>query len=553
MTNLVQVAEEITYVPTDQLAGMIDNPNSRFPSFIVLSEIQRRNLQKRSYDAEVAAQNKPDTTVAQEAVAELTGLAGVPSNQPLSSPMGESPVGGGVPAPSGLGGMQMMAGGGRTEYSSGRRTQLASERLAKYLQLDPLRLPEEARGVDLLALQAQMQGIDPNKYRSAYNEIMATPLDGPASYNQQIGGAYIDYESMREEQARKAQEDAIEKARMKMLTDAGLGGMVQERLSELGPDSVPTYIPIGMENEIKSAGDYASSQLMTAGLQSAVDDGKSTTNLDGITGVITNKEKEDDGARLKKAADEVRQIFGEKRPIDIGQIKTDVSGLEGLRDLIPEFDPEQYRVDFAGLSDAEKKTKQDVTFLSGLSKAVGSATNLAEFGTGVADLAQRIEAQKDKFRAEDLELNKARVANEMAIAELAKGNRDERAKIEGTLASVSQADSVANINNELKKLEMSLDRDKTEANTIIEYIKNIAYRRYISTLEVGRLNTEEKLVRDTLDQLNDALADAQGQPELQDRLRQEIKNNQMLLDQITLRRGGGEAMGNAIVTDLSDL
>jgi len=100
---------------------------------------------------------------------------------------------------------------------------------------------------------------------------------------------------------------------------------------------------------------------------------------------------------------------------------------------------------------------------------------------------------------------------------------------------------------------MSLDRDKTEANTIIEYIKNIAYRRYISTLEVGRLNTEEKLVRDTLDQLNDALADAQGQPELQDRLRQEIKNNQMLLDQITLRRGGGEAMGNAIVTDLSDL
>ena len=551
MTNLVQVAEEITYVPTDQLAGMIDNPNSRFPSFIVLSEIQRRNLQKKSYDAEVAAQNKPDTTVAQEAVAELTGLAGVPSNQPLSSPMGESPVGGGVPAPSGLGGMQMMAGGGRTGYSSGRRTQLASERLAKYLQLDPLRLPEEARGVDLLALQAQMQGIDPNKYRSAYNEIMATPLsietsNLPASFGP-------DYESIREGQARKAQEDAIEKARMKMLTDAGLGGMVQERLSELGEGTVPTYIPIGMEDEIKSAGDYASSQLMTAGLQSAVGDGKSTTNLGGITGVVTNNEKEDDGARLKKAADEVRQIFGEKRPIDIGQIKTDVSGLEGLRDLIPEFDPEKYRVEFAGLSDADKKRKQEVALFSGLSKAIGGAKNLAEFGTGVAGLAEGIEAQKDKFRAEDLELNKARVANEMAIAELAKGNRDERAKIEGTLASVSQADSVANINNELKKLEMSLDRDKTEANTIIEYIKNIAYRRYISTLEVGRLNTEEKLVRDTLDQLNDALADAQGQPELQDRLRQEIKNNQMLLDQITLRRGGGEAMGNAIVTDLSDL
>jgi len=554
--NLVEAAEELTYVPTEQLTQMMSDPNSRHPSFLVLSEVQRRNQMKRSYDAQVAAQNKPETTVAQEAVAQLTGgLAGASSNQQLSSPnMGESPVGGGVPAPSGLEGMQMMSGGGRTGYSAGRRTQLASERLNRYLQLDPSRLPKDARGVDLLALQAQMQDIDPNKYRSAYNEIMATPIDGPASYGQQIGGAYIDYESIREEQAQKAQQDAIEKAKMELLKDAGLGGMVQDRLSELGPDSVPTYIPIGMEDKTKSAGDYESSKLMTAGLNGSVTGKQEILNdgKGGLAGVVTNNEEEDDGTRLQKAADEVRQIFGERKPIDIGQIKTDVSGLEGLRDLIPEFDPEKYRVDFAGLSDADKKRKQEVALFSGLSKAIGGAKNLAEFGTGVAGVAEGIEAQKDKFRAEDLELNKARVANEMAISELAKGNRDEKAKIEGTLATVSQADSIANINNELKKLEYSLDREKTEANTIIEYIKNIAYRRYISTLEVGRLNTEEKLVRDTLDQLNDALADAQGQPELQENLRSKIKDNQMLLDQITLRRGGG-AMGTQIINDLSDM
>lgn len=118
--NLVEAAEELTYVPIEQLTQMMSDPNSRHPSFLVLSEVQRRNQMKRSYDAQVAAQNKPETTVAQEAVAQLTGgLAGASSNQQLSSPnMGESPVGGGVPAPSGLEGMQMMSGGGRTGYSS---------------------------------------------------------------------------------------------------------------------------------------------------------------------------------------------------------------------------------------------------------------------------------------------------------------------------------------------------------------------------------------------------------------------------------------------------
>jgi len=100
-TNLVKAADDITYVPTKDLAGMIDNPNSRFPSYLVLSEVQRRNQLKKVYDGQFAAQQDSNTTVAQEAVAKLTGsgLAGASSNQQLSSPfMGESPVGGGVSA-----------------------------------------------------------------------------------------------------------------------------------------------------------------------------------------------------------------------------------------------------------------------------------------------------------------------------------------------------------------------------------------------------------------------------------------------------------------------
>tara|TARA_Y100000592_G_scaffold21481_1_gene33141 strand:- start:4731 stop:5975 length:1245 start_codon:yes stop_codon:yes gene_type:complete len=113
--NLVELSQDLEYIPTDELVQMINNPNARYPSFLVLSEVQRRNQNKMSYDAQVNSQ-RPDTTVAEEAVANLTGgLAGISSNQPLSSPMGESPVGGDVPAS----GLRMMAEGGITGYNEG--------------------------------------------------------------------------------------------------------------------------------------------------------------------------------------------------------------------------------------------------------------------------------------------------------------------------------------------------------------------------------------------------------------------------------------------------
>ena len=188
-----------------------------------------------------------------------------------------------------------------------------------------------------------------------------------------------------------------------------------------------------------------------------------------------------------------------------------------------------------------------------MSKAIGSAKNLAEFGTGVAGVAEGIEAQKDKFRAEDLELNKARVANEMAISELSKANREERAKLEGTLTSVMQADSVANINNQIELLKQNVDMDKAYISAAIEVIKNQSYERYIDTLDADKLNGEERLIRDTLNQLNDALSEAFGDPETSEALRGMIRDNQNLLDKITLRRQGGAGRGNQIITDLADM
>ena len=53
--NLVETAQELEYIPTEQLPQMGNDPSSRIPSFLALSEVQRRNQMKKSYDAQLAA------------------------------------------------------------------------------------------------------------------------------------------------------------------------------------------------------------------------------------------------------------------------------------------------------------------------------------------------------------------------------------------------------------------------------------------------------------------------------------------------------------------
>ncbi len=77
MTNLIEVAEELEFVPKESLIEMAQNPNSRFPSYMVLSEIQRRTQMEKMYNA--ARMERPQATVAQELVGEFSqpqGLAG---------------------------------------------------------------------------------------------------------------------------------------------------------------------------------------------------------------------------------------------------------------------------------------------------------------------------------------------------------------------------------------------------------------------------------------------------------------------------------------------
>ena len=82
MANLVQLADELEYVPKEQLVQMSQDPNNRFPQFLVLSEIQRRTQNENAYRA---SQTQPTTTVAEEVVSEFARPMGLQAGMPSES------------------------------------------------------------------------------------------------------------------------------------------------------------------------------------------------------------------------------------------------------------------------------------------------------------------------------------------------------------------------------------------------------------------------------------------------------------------------------------
>jgi hypothetical protein len=126
--NLVQLANDLEYMPKDQLAQMSQDPNSSYPAYLVLSEIQRRTLNEKNYQA---MQEQPTTTVAEEVVDEFmqpqlaeNESQGLQVGAPQSAtPLLDNSSAGlsGVPtsAP-----MQMAASGGITGYAEGNQTAL---------------------------------------------------------------------------------------------------------------------------------------------------------------------------------------------------------------------------------------------------------------------------------------------------------------------------------------------------------------------------------------------------------------------------------------------
>tara|TARA_R100000544_G_C2226999_1_gene61468 strand:- start:936 stop:2231 length:1296 start_codon:yes stop_codon:yes gene_type:complete len=109
--NLVQLSNELEYVPKNQLADMAQDPNNRFPQYLVLSEIQRRTQMEKMY---AAAAQRPETTVSEEVV---NNFAGMPSDSAPTDVFSQEGMSAPIPEP--LTRSMQMASGGLTGYANG--------------------------------------------------------------------------------------------------------------------------------------------------------------------------------------------------------------------------------------------------------------------------------------------------------------------------------------------------------------------------------------------------------------------------------------------------
>jgi len=111
--NIIKIQDQLKNAPDDALVGYVQNPTGQVPTYLALSELQRRKTMRENYQQQQA----PQTTVAEELAQEaqpqpqpqMQGVAGLPEAQPMMEAMQPPPA---MP-------MEQMAQGGLAELDVG--------------------------------------------------------------------------------------------------------------------------------------------------------------------------------------------------------------------------------------------------------------------------------------------------------------------------------------------------------------------------------------------------------------------------------------------------
>ena len=147
MANLIQLSDDLEFVNKNELIQMSQDPNSRYPSYLVLAEIKRRTMNEKAYAAQ---QPRPETTVSEEVIQEFAGPQGLGAMAQSSGSNAFPPDAmSNMAPPSGLGGMpspempMQMAGGGRTSFEEGKKTNLSYRNMATMMGINIDNLSDE--------------------------------------------------------------------------------------------------------------------------------------------------------------------------------------------------------------------------------------------------------------------------------------------------------------------------------------------------------------------------------------------------------------------------
>ena len=83
--NILEIQAELEYWPDQKLIQEAQQPTGAAPTYLVITEGERRNKERQAYEAEMAKQQQPQPTVAEETMMELGGgqsMGGIPDVDP---------------------------------------------------------------------------------------------------------------------------------------------------------------------------------------------------------------------------------------------------------------------------------------------------------------------------------------------------------------------------------------------------------------------------------------------------------------------------------------
>lgn len=107
--NIIKIQNQLKSVPDDTLVGYVQNPTGQVPTYLALSELQRRKEMRNSYQANKPEEKSVAEDLVEETQPQMAGVAGLPEAQPMMQAMAPQPE---MP-------MEQMAQGGLADLDTG--------------------------------------------------------------------------------------------------------------------------------------------------------------------------------------------------------------------------------------------------------------------------------------------------------------------------------------------------------------------------------------------------------------------------------------------------
>jgi hypothetical protein len=371
--NLVQLANDLEYVPRKELAEMSQDPNSSYPAYLVLSEIQRRTLNDKNF---AAMQERPTTTVAEEVVDEFmqpqlaqNQSQGLQGGTPQSAtPLPDSNISAGlsgVPtAP-----MQMAAIGGLTGYANKGVTESLPAGSAPQYSF-PTDIPQrdlaKTLGVDMYNPDGTLKDKDilDQELRTrffVYNQPAVSDTSGLPSAT------------------------APAPAPAPVVTPTPAPTPAPAPFNGVQPPPASTQADLALLQQAQALGIDISGIFNADDLKTKIAIEQSMIKPDA--NVSTNKSKD----RIDQTLDLAKQLSSELDPnFDVKFKPTEIDSVFTKPINRQTLTPRNYNAP----TEEDRQRELDVMALAGLAGAVGGAKNLAELGVNVGKTGMGISQLK---------------------------------------------------------------------------------------------------------------------------------------------------------------